>query len=82
MVVIEHTSYPIEAEAVKLVFFKPILAVREQEVEYLGLAVVEAARVPRRVFAALTTMEVQIISTVKITEPFYLIAYRMRMYKV
>ena len=34
-----------------MIFFEPVFAVREQEVQHLVLAIVEAQRVPRRMFA-------------------------------
>ena len=42
VVVVEHRGHAVETEAVEFEFLKPVFAVRQQEVQHLVLAVVEA----------------------------------------
>ena len=42
VVVIQHRCHAVEAETVEMVFLKPVLAVRQQEVQHLVFAIVEA----------------------------------------
>ena len=48
----------------------------------MGLTIVKTAGVPSRVFTALTAVEVKIVGTVEVAEPFCFIAYRMRVYNI
>ena len=56
--VIEHRRYAVEAEPVKVELRKPILAVGQEEVDHLVLAVVEAKAVPCGVFAAAAAIKI------------------------
>lgn len=57
VVVVEHGGYAVEAEAVEVKLFEPVLAVGEQEVYHFVFAVIEAERVPRGVFAPVVAVE-------------------------
>ena len=58
VVAVEHGRDAVEAVAVEVERVEPVAAVGEEEVQHLGLAVVEAARVPRGVPAARTVVEI------------------------
>ena len=49
---IQHARHPVEAESVDMVFVEEEAHVGEQKMQRFGLAVVEAERIPARVFAA------------------------------
>ena len=42
MIIIKHACDPVETETIETVFFKPVPAVGQQEVEYFVFAVIEA----------------------------------------
>ena len=82
VVIVEHGGDTVEAEAVEVELFEPILAVRQQEVHHLVLAVVEAERIPRRVFAAVVAVEVEVVGAVQTAEAFVLILHGVRVHDV
>ena len=82
MVVIEHRGYAIEAEAVKLILFEPELAVGEEEMKHTVLSIVEAERIPSRMFATLVAIEIEVVGTVKTAETLHFILHGMRMHDI
>lgn len=72
MVVIHHTGYSVEAEAVNLVFLYVPRQIREQVSKYLVFRIIEYHGVPSRVVAFLPGMRVAVIRAVK---PVYAIIY-------
>lgn len=70
---VEHGGYAIEAEAVEAELVKPVAAVGEQEVEDVGLAVVEATGVPGVVPTPRTAVEVLEVGAVETRETVALI---------
>ena len=46
MTIIQHRRHTVEAEAVEVELLQPVFAVREEEMDYLILTVVEAQTVP------------------------------------
>ena len=80
--VIEHRGHAIEAEAVKLVLLQPELAVGQQEIQHGILAVIEAQRVPCRVFALAIAVEVQVARAVKAAQALDLVLHRMGVHDV
>jgi hypothetical protein len=79
MIEVEHGGDAIEAEAIELEFLDPVAAVREQEMEDGGLAVIEAAAVPCGVETARTVMEVEVRCAIEDREAFRFIADRVGM---
>ncbi len=73
VVIVEHRRDAVEAETVKVIFFHPVFAVGQQEMEHLVLAIVEAERVPGRMFAASVAIEIEIIATVETPETLDLV---------
>ena len=82
VVVVEHRRDTVEAESVEMILFKPELAVRQQEVKHLVLAVVEAERVPCRMFAARVAVEILVVAAVEASESFHLVFYGVGMHDV
>ncbi len=83
VVVVEHRGDAVEAETVEVVFLKPIFAVRQQEVEHLVLAVVEAERVPCRMLAAAGVgMEILVHGAVEASEAFVFVLDGMAVHDV
>ena len=58
MVIVQHRGHAVKAKTIEMVFFEPVLAVTQQEVHHLILAVIEAQRVPSRVFTAPVTVKI------------------------
>ena len=65
MVPEKHRGNAVEAVAVEAVFIEPEAAVREEEVDDVGLPVVEAAAVPRAVPPLGAGMEVLVVRSVE-----------------
>jgi len=80
--VIEHGSDTVETETVELILFKPEFAVREQEMQHLVLAIIEAKRVPGGMLAACTAQEILIIGTVETSEALHFILNSMAVYNI
>ena len=79
---VNHRGNAVEAEAVEVVFVEPILAVGEQEMEHLGLSVVEAEAVPRGVLAASAVVEVLIARAVEASESLQFVLHGVGMHQV
>ena len=82
VVVKKHRGHPVETEAVEAVFLQPELAVRQQKVQNLRLAVIETAAAPRRMFAARSGMEILIAAPVEMRKPVALVAHRMAVHEI
>ena len=82
MAIVEHRGYAIEAESVEMVFFEPEFAVAQQEIEHAILAIVEAQRVPRRVFASTVAIEILVVGAIESTEPLGFIFHRVGMHNI
>jgi hypothetical protein len=80
--IIYHRGYAIEAEAVELELFEPIFAVREQEVENLVLAIIEAERVPCIVHATVAAVEILTGIAIEKAKALNLVLNSMRVYKI
>ena len=80
--VIQHRSHAVESETVELIFFHPELAVGQQEVQYFILSIVEAERIPSRMFSSVASVEILIRITGKITKALKFILHGMRVNKV
>ena len=65
VVVVEHASDAVEAEAVKVEFVDPVAGIGEKKVENFGFAVVEAAGVPCWVVTAFAGVKILIGGTVE-----------------
>ena len=82
MAVVKHRCDAVEAEAVELKLLKPVLAVREEEVEHVVLAVIKAERVPCRMLVALTRIEELVRVACKISKSFDLVFHSVRVYYI
>ena len=65
VVVVQHRGHAVEAQAVETELLYPVFAVGEQEMEHLGLAVVEQQRVPGGMLAACAGVEVLVVRAVE-----------------
>mmetsp|Transcript_2709 Transcript_2709/g.7403 ORF Transcript_2709/g.7403 Transcript_2709/m.7403 type:complete len:338 (-) Transcript_2709:925-1938(-) len=65
VVLVQHRSHPVEAEAVETVLVHPPPQVGQEETQHFPLAVVEHSRVPHRVIACSATMEILVVGAVK-----------------
>ena len=82
MVVEEHRRDAVETVSVESVLLQPELAVGEEEVQDLGLSVVEAPAAPRRMPPLAAGMEVLPVSAVELRQPVALVGDGMGVYKV
>ena len=73
--VIKHGSYTVKTEAVEMEFFQPVFAVGQQEVYDFILSVVETERIPCRMFAAVTLIEVLAGIAGKVAQTFHFVLY-------
>ncbi len=79
VVIIKHRGHAVEAEAVKMVFFKPVFAVGKEEVNHLVLAVVEAERIPCRVLAAPVAIEIEVVRSIESAQAFQFVFHGVGM---
>ena len=77
MAAIEHRGDTIEAETVELVLLHPETAVGEQEAYHIILGIVKAERIPCRMLATVTGIEILVGITGKIAKPLKLILHGM-----
>ena len=80
--VIEHRGDTVEAESVEVIFLKPILAVGEQEVEHIVLAIVEAKAVPCRMLVAVARIEILVGVASEIAKSLNFVLHCMRVYNI
>ena len=73
MTVIEHRGDTVETESVEAELLQPILAVGEQEVDHIILAIVKAERIPCRMLAAAVAVEVLVVASVETSESLHFI---------
>ena len=70
---VKHTCHTVEAEAIDMIFLHPVFAVRKEEVFCLVLAIVKAARTPRRMVSLPAVVEVHSLGSVEETESLCLV---------
>ena len=70
VVMVKHTGNPVEAEAVEMELLHPILDVRQQEMLYLVLAVVEELRVPVGLVTGFSGQRVVVVGAVQFVDAF------------
>ena len=75
--VIQHGRHAIKAEAIEMVLFEPVFAVRKQEMQHVILAVIEAEAVPGRMEMAVARIEVLVRVAGEVAESLCLIAGSM-----
>ena len=75
VVPVDHTGDAVETETVQPVFLHPELAVAQEEVEGLVLAVVEASGAPGRMMALRTGVEVEVFPAVEASQAFSLVLH-------
>ncbi len=63
-------------------FLKPILAVRQKEMQHRILAVVKQQRIPCRVLSAIVAVEVKVVAAVESAEPLHFILHGMRVHYI
>ena len=80
--IVEHGCDTVEAESVEVVFLKPVLAVGEQEVHHVVLAIVEAKAVPSRMLMTVAGIEILIGVAGKVAQSLYFVLHCMRMYYI
>ena len=73
MRVVEHRGDAVESEAVEVELLEPVLAVREQEVQYVVLTIVEAKRVPSRMLVTVAGIEELVGIASQIAQAFYFV---------
>ena len=69
VVIIEHRSDAVEAEAVEAILLEPVFAVGEQEVEHFVLSVVEAERIPCGVLTPAVAIKIEVVAAVESSKP-------------
>ena len=69
MMLVHHTSHPVETEAVELVLLHPVTEVAQQESKNLVMPVVEESTIPELVPTTTTFMEVQVVRAIEEVEP-------------
>ena len=80
--IIQHRRHTVKAEAVKMVFFQPVFAVREQEMDDIVLAVIKAEAVPCRMVVPIAGIKILVGIACKVPEPFRLIARRVTVHEI
>ena len=75
--VVEHRGHTVEAEAVEVELLQPVLAVGEQEVDDVVLAIVEAERIPCGMLVAVAGIEELIGISTEITKTLHLVLHGM-----
>ena len=80
--VIQHRRHAVKAEAVKMVFFQPVFAVREQEMDDIVLAVIKAEAVPCRMVMPIAGVKILVGIACEVPEPFRLIARRVAVHEI
>ena len=79
VVAVKHAGHPVETESVQMIFLHPELAVAQEEVQYLVLAVVEAAAPPCGMIPRGSGVEVEVFPAVETAESFDFVGNRMGM---
>ena len=79
VVPVEHAGHAVESEAVQVVFRHPVLAVGQEEVPGLVLAVVEAAGAPGGMPALGAFVEIQVLAPVETAQALGLVVHAVRM---
>ena len=72
---IDHRGDAIKAEAIEVILIQPELAVGEEEMQYGGLLIIEAERIPSGVLASRARVEILIRSAIEIAESLLLILH-------
>ena len=75
--VVQHGCDAVETESVEMEFLEPILAVAQQEVDNLILAIVEAEAVPCRMLMLFSGIEILVGVSCQIAKTFHLVLHRM-----
>ena len=82
VVVVDHRRYAVEAVAVEMELVEPILDVRQQEMLYLVLAVVEELRVPVGLVTGLAGQRVVVVGAVQLVDAFVEVADVVGMHQI
>ena len=82
VVVVDHRRHAVEAVAVEMELVEPVLDVRQQEMLYLVLAVVEELRVPVGLVAGLAGQRVQMVGAVQFVDAFVEVADIVGMHQI
>ena len=80
--IIKHGGDAVETETVEMVFVEPELAVGQQEVEHLILAVVKTQAVPSRMLATVALIEILAGVAGKVAQALHFVLHGMRMHDV
>ena len=75
MALVHHRGHTIKAEAIKIIYIQPILAVRQEEVQHLILAIVEAQTIPCWVLTTRTAVEILIWRAIEIAQTLQLVLH-------
>ena len=82
VIVVEHAGDAVKTEAVEVILLQPELQVREQEMEHLGLSVIEALGPPGGVFALRPGVEELILRAVKHVDALDGVLDGVRVYQI
>ncbi|OAV68588.1 hypothetical protein Barb4_02032 [Bacteroidales bacterium Barb4] len=80
--VIKHGSNPVETEAVELILLQPELAIGQQKMKHLILAVIKHQRIPCRMLPPAARMKVLRVRAVETSQPLPLVLHRMAVHNI
>ena len=76
--VIEHGGHSVESESVEMELLQPILAVAEQEMDNVVLAIIEAEAVPCRMLVSVAGIEILVGVAGQVAQAFHLVLHGVR----
>ena len=80
--IVEHGGHSVKAEAVEMILFQPVLAIRQQEMYHFIFSIIKAKAVPRRMFVAVAGVEILVGVARQVAQSLHLVLHGVRMYDV